>query len=140
MLKSAYHLIIRNRASVLFLWGCAMAGVVTASLQPGLAPPGEFQLDKLIHFAVYAALSALPLAAIGQRGAAIAIGIVMVGSGLLVEWLQGFVPGRSASLGDALANGAGSVAGIVLWIALNKCAARHARTAAPTEGHPTPHT
>tara|TARA_R110001592_G_scaffold114824_11_gene315019 strand:+ start:5007 stop:5423 length:417 start_codon:yes stop_codon:yes gene_type:complete len=37
--------------------------------------------------------------------------------GILTEWLQQYVPGRSKSLGDLLADGVGVVAGVVLALA-----------------------
>ena len=76
-----------------------------------------FGWDKVLHFLLYLILGAT-LAWGWDRTrrrvphwAVVSVGVVY---GLVDEWHQSFVPGRSPSLGDALADLAGTVAGFAL--------------------------
>lgn len=71
--------------------------------------------DKLAHaslFAVLGWLAARSWLLPRHRWYALA-GLLLVGA--LTEWLQAFVPGRSASLGDWVADALGLCAGLLLW-------------------------
>lgn len=80
--------------------------------------PG-FQPDKLVHFSLYFLLAILTLRAFGtqqnrNRIPWIAL-IFCVGYGVTDELHQLFVPGRSPSPWDLLADGIGAAIGSVLW-------------------------
>ncbi len=73
--------------------------------------------DKILHFLLYSALGAtLAWGRARMRRPVPHWAVVSVGMvyGLVDEWHQSFVPGRSPSLGDALADLAGTVAGYAL--------------------------
>jgi len=103
------------RRAVLAVWLVSVAGTIYVSLLPRLELPIEFwNADKLYHAATYAWLGGLPLWAFVHGGRARAAAYAMIVLGGLLEWGQSFVPGRSASLGDATANAFGVFVGI--WL------------------------
>ena len=70
--------------------------------------------DKILHFLLYSVLGVtLAWGWVRKSRQVPAWTVVSVGVvyGLVDEWHQSFVPGRSPSLGDALADLAGTVAG-----------------------------
>ena len=105
----------------------SFAVAVLVSLAVLFAPPSDVPsgppgVDKLVHFALFAAL------AVTGRWAGVARGVL---AGMLVlyaagsELLQGTeLVDRDASIGDMVADSAGVAAGLVLWRLL---AARRAR-------------
>ena len=102
-------------------WRLGAAGVIVlvyGSLEPALAPPGAFQLDKLAHLVAYgglATLGCLPCDRARQRRPVI-IGLIALGG--LIEIAQCFVPGRVGSFADFIANGCGVLLGVALsrWL------------------------
>ena len=112
-----------------FLWflvllmGCV---VVYTSVMP----PGDGALpmsDKLLHFLAYTGLTmSLLLAAVwapvrGEgRFPTGPLPIMVLGSlfGVAIEVVQGPLPERDAELLDALANAAGAVTALILWLLL----------------------
>ena len=103
-----------RRLGVLLLWLASLALVVAATLKPHfrVAPPSS-DVDKVYHFLAYCWLAGLALVGWGGRWAVVlALLLVPLGGGL--EWLQGFVPGRTASTLDFLANSLGICAGFAL--------------------------
>ena len=104
------------RRIVLAGWCLSVVGAAYLSLLPGLDLPGDFwNADKLYHMLAYTWLGALPVwcFADARRGRAAAYGMVVLGA--LLEWGQSLVPGRTASMGDAVANALGVFLGI--WLA-----------------------
>lgn len=85
------------------------------SLLPDLELPGDFvNVDKLYRGATYAWLGGLAvLSFAGKTAGRVAAGS-MIALGGLLEVGQSFVPGRTASLGDATANAIGVIAGVAL--------------------------
>ncbi|MDS0283610.1 VanZ family protein [Haloarcula onubensis] len=77
-------------------------------------------LDKWVHAGSYAALTGLLAWGHGSRAmAAVAlVAALAVGYGVGIEFLQGFVPSRTLSGADALANTVGAVGGGALWLTL----------------------
>ena len=88
--------------------------VVIASLLPGNNQVvGD--LDKVGHLVMYASLAffvCLNFPENKKRVVALILGIVL---GALMEIIQSFIPGRSASMFDQIANTAGILAGTVLF-------------------------
>lgn len=108
---------------VLIVWLIAVAAVVTGSLLPAatlsrlrydvVAPN-----DKIVHFMGYTVLAVLPTAFFELLGMGLALAASMIPMGVLLEFLQRLVPGRSFELGDMLADTLGVITGILaaLWI------------------------
>ena len=88
----------------LVLWLIAIIGVGMGSFLPSLAPPAIHHIDLYVHFAAYALLAGLPLfitQSLKWRSISI---ILIIAIGLGVEWAQSYIPGRTGSLDDAVAN------------------------------------
>lgn len=92
--------------------------IIIASLIPS-SIPSFWHLDKAGHFAAYASLFTLALFAFQQTKTRIAIFLLSLGLGIILEWLQTFVPGREKSLPDALTNAAGLLFGIFVYHSLS---------------------
>ena len=74
--------------------------------------------DKLYHFGLYAILAILAMRS--RRGSAFAVWSVLlfcVAYGASDEFHQWFVPGRTASVWDLLADSLGAGAGVLLFLA-----------------------
>lgn len=74
---------------------------------------GEY--DKINHFLAYAILS-LNFGFISTKNRSYLLGIpLLISYGLLMEFFQGFVPGRDPSFYDALANTCGVLIGFIIY-------------------------
>ena len=103
---------VRLLARIAFVAGALL--VLVGSLTPGTEMPEIDVSDKLQHFGAYAGLAFLGLLAWPQgRAGGWSVGGLLL-AGPLIEVVQMFVPGRSASLGDAVADVLGVAAGAVL--------------------------
>ena len=103
------------RRIVLAGWCLSVAGASYLSLLPGVELPGNFwNADKLYHMLAYAWLGGLPVWCIANPARGRAVAYAMIPLGALLEWGQSFVPGRDASMGDAVANAVGVFVGI--WL------------------------
>ena len=102
-------------------WGPAVLwAVVLFFLSEG--SPSGFTLpigaDKVIHGALYLVLGLALGWARYRGGAAIPASVLILmglGYGALDEWHQSFVPGRDASMGDAVADGIGVIVGFAIF-------------------------
>lgn len=116
--------------SAAWRWGPALAWAALI-LFLGTRPVADLRLpaipglDKVAHAGAYGVLGFLVVRALGAAGArrsllwGAAIGLVW---GILDEWTQAAIPGRTAEIGDLLADVAGAAAGG--WIAFRTGAAR----------------
>lgn len=96
-----------------------LAGVAWGSLRPAV-PSDAPSWDKLQHFAAYALLAALGAAALGRAPWTLPLALAVMGAG--IEGLQAALPtGRTASLGDAVANLAGAS---LAWLLVRRRAER----------------
>lgn len=85
-------------------------GITILSLLPPKSGVEIQSNDKINHFIAYATLAFCGLSA--YKGSKIPRFLVIcVGYGLLMEWMQGLVPGREQSVYDALANALGVAIG-----------------------------
>lgn len=103
------------RRAVMAVWLVSVALTVYLSLRDQIELPVDFwNADKLYHGLAYAWLGGLPLWAFasGERGRAAAYCMIPLGG--ILEWGQSFLPARSASMGDAVANALGVFVG--LWL------------------------
>ena len=75
-------------------------------------------VDKLVHLTFFAVLAFTGYRAFGRRGRPWLL-LGLFSFAVLTEWLQGFVPGRSTSLLDLVANsigiGVGASLGMLVW-------------------------
>lgn len=95
------------------------AAIVWFSLTPITAAPTVRHIDKVEHFLAYAALTLVGFAARGRPWPLMAAGIVAFGGG--VEVLQALMPtGRTGSVLDGLANGAGAATAWAGWVAARR--------------------
>lgn len=107
------------RRLVLLVWVCSVAETIHVSLLPRIELPVNFwNADKFYHLVTYAWLGALPLFVFVSRKRAQAAAYAMIGLGVLLEWAQASIPGRSASFLDALANAVGVFCGVRMALAL----------------------
>ena len=92
--------------------------IIAITLLSLLPPKSDFELgksDKLNHFLAYAILS-LNFGFISTKIRSYFIGIpFLITYGLLIEFFQGFVPGRDPSFYDALANFVGVFSGFFIF-------------------------
>jgi len=108
----------KNKLWLRVLWIIALIAVLAGSLDPALAPPSFWELDKVMHFSAFAALAAaVPFAASRWSRRFLLLAILLCVGGA-IEILQEFVPDRSASFFDFSADAAGLVAGMLagLWL------------------------
>ncbi len=112
-----------------WLWPLAQAVLIfllssrPGSDYPDVPLPG---LDKVVHFALYAPLGAALSYAMGPgRGLLAWGGGVLWGIGDEIH--QAYVPHRSPSVGDMVADAAGAAAGV--WVLSRRRAARRMRPA-----------
>ncbi len=89
-------------------------------------------LDKVLHFLLYGLMGLLWVRVFltrrthgfgggRPRGVALKALAITFLYGLIIEFVQNFLPAREASLYDALANGAGAIAGVLLYSLINRC-------------------
>lgn len=91
--------------------------VIFISLVPQPAGSGSGNLDKIVHVLLYFVMGVIAYTAFNTFGKRIVIFIFMLLLGVSLELLQAYIPGRDASLYDALANTAGLALSFTLcWI------------------------
>lgn len=107
----------------LALWGpvLALAAVLFAlSHQPAI-PMAEVVWDKLSHFVAYLVFGLLALRATHEGGPALRAGAAAAAFALTAAYAisdevhQSFVPGRSSSVLDVVADVAGGIAAVALY-------------------------
>ena len=102
-------------------WGPAVLWAVVLFFLSEGSPSGltlPFGTDKVIHGVLYVVLGLALGWAWYRGGAAIPVSIVILmglGYGVLDEWHQSFVPGRHASVGDAVADAVGVCVGFAIF-------------------------
>ena len=108
---------ISSRTVIGFAWIVMVIGMVVLALHPSASPPSQYGADKVVHFIAFAIMVGIPmwLVKVGFR-VKLVLFILLMGMGGGIEYVQSFVPGRTGSLADALANFAGGVFGTVLGL------------------------
>ena len=99
------------------LWIVMLVMVVSGELLPGTSPPMRWVSstgisDKVLHYGAYMILAGLPILGFAQLGG-ILWALAMVPLGVVLEFVQKVVPGRSFDLGDITANTLGVLTGVV---------------------------
>ena len=103
---------IKVIARVLLPVGVVAVGLL--SLIPPDAVPVVNLWDKLEHLLAYAMLALCGGFAFSAHRTEITLGALLIGFGCILEIAQFYIPGRSGSIADAIANGLGVVAGMVI--------------------------
>jgi VanZ family protein len=111
--RKAYAVLALAWAALLLFLGSRPGDSIPES--PLLDLPGA---DKVLHAAVYGVLGALVARAAGaaapRRRAVLLGALAGLICGMLDEWVQGHVPGRTRSWADLLADTAGAMSGAFL--------------------------
>jgi VanZ family protein len=81
--------------------------VILLSLFPQPAGTGGGYLDKIIHASLYCVMGVLAYIAFNTLGKRIVMFLFMLLLGISLELFQTYIPGRDASVYDALANTTG---------------------------------
>lgn len=107
---TAWHAPALQRASRVVL---ALLIVVVSWLAWSPAPPPEATSgwDKLDHFAAFGALAFVAVLGFGWH-ARLRIALALLGYGVLIEFVQAFIPTRTAEAMDVLADGVGITLGL----------------------------
>ena len=103
------------------------------SMPSSVVPSQASQVDKALHFSIYAILAFLLTKLTFETAprwlaAALAV-LVAVLFGAVDEWHQGFIPGRSKELADWYADTAGAVFGALVGAMLRRSSNATARPA-----------
>lgn len=91
--------------------------ILIATSWPGISVgPDRLALDKVFHFTAYAVLAALLLRASSRPRLVTALAVwgVVVAFGAVDEWHQSFIPSRSMSFADWIADSSGALVGIIV--------------------------
>lgn len=112
----------RAHRFVPYLMGVVAIWLVSAMERAPIPEPLLFwNSDKLMHAGAYALLAALALVAVHKhRHAAIAAVLMSALYGGVDELHQSFVPGRSSSLLDLLADALGAGACVGAWLLVRR--------------------
>lgn len=107
-----------------------MAVIFLLSQQPGntLPMPSFFGADKIAHFLAYGLLAAAALhtfnSFLGDRlkpgGVGLLVVVFCILYGISDEFHQSFVPLRSVSASDVLADGIGALCSVLWWLRTNR--------------------
>ncbi|HEX2114913.1 MAG TPA: VanZ family protein, partial [Alphaproteobacteria bacterium] len=108
------------------LWGVTLSATSILYLLPNAGPPGEAQLDKVTHLVAFGVIGLTSFLGAGGRRPSFPMLLSLV-LAVLLEWLQGFVPGRQYSLIDCGANLAGTGAGFAAGFVIRAWTARQPR-------------
>jgi VanZ family protein len=105
----------RRLARILFL--LAAAAITVLSLLPQHDLPKVGVSDKLEHLLSYFVLAILGSFAVRERRSLLYLFVLLCVMGGVIELLQAFSPGRSPDIVDAIADGAGAAAGVLIGAA-----------------------
>jgi VanZ family protein len=80
----------------------------------------ELALDKIIHFFLFAVCGALVTRAWRTTLGITRVLLLLLTFGVVTEVAQFFIPDRSMSLADVVADAAGILAGVFIWSAVSR--------------------
>lgn len=152
---------MRNIKIVRLLFGLALAVTLLSLLTPGeqvLAfkqwvytwVPFAVQIDeadvthnsdKLVHATLFACMGFLAVRGWTQRRQLLGVLLVVLWLAPQTEWLQTYIPGRGASLGDVLADVLGLAVGVAWALLLRRSPKRSVAAQQPSgelPGQPAP--
>jgi VanZ family protein len=90
--------------------------ILWASLRTGGGPQPIEHFDKVMHFAFYGLFTVIAAGCTTKRKTFIMMSILIVFYGVLMEFLQSFVPSRFMSLADIVANTSGIIIVVALFL------------------------
>lgn len=89
-----------------------------------VSSPVEFEhIDKIVHIIFYAFLAFLAARAVevSQRGKKIKLSLILIifvsMYGIFIEWYQSYIPTRTSSVADGIANFVGALLGVIVYAA-----------------------
>ena len=112
-----------NRLQVILaiLWVLLLVTDIWLSLSPGVRPPYEFeQSDKFYHMGMYFLLSLMPFVYSINITKAIFLSLGSLMVGIILEYIQFFVPVREFSIMDICANELGILLGIIIGVRIRR--------------------
>ncbi len=107
---------MKNNMAWTIIWLAMVLAVITLSLMPKISIPNPYHLDKVVHFSGYLALATTSFYFLKLKKKIVMAGLLLVTMSIATELIQIYVPGRTASYGDAAANMSGIVVGAVFWL------------------------
>jgi len=108
------NLNIKRRKYLNIIWLLLFAVLIGLSVQPYYTPSGNNHIDKVLHFIGYAAISFLPVIFFKARRKVYWSEAFIIFTAFATEGAQHFMPTRTASFGDLVANLIGVTAGIFI--------------------------
>ena len=101
-----------------------MIAVAWLSLAPQDVVPGVDIWDKLAHFLAYTVLALCGGFDFSVHRIGVTLGASLIPYGCIMEIAQIYIPERSGSIADAIADGLGVLAGMVIARNLRRCFTR----------------
>ncbi len=98
----------------IIIWLLSVVFIIAGSLLPNLPPTEKYNLDKFIHGGAYAALAFLSCFFISSRKNGLLFLVIIIAIGGGIEILQNFLPGRSGTIGDFIADSLGVLLGALI--------------------------
>lgn len=94
--------------------------VIFLSLIPTAALVSGMPSDKLAHFLAYGVMGGLAYLSVESKAKKAYLFIIIISLGAVLEVLQFFIPGRSTSFFDMIANTLGAAMGyITIWLVMS---------------------
>ncbi|MBC7451550.1 MAG: VanZ family protein [Cytophagales bacterium] len=106
--------------------------ILYATLTPGKSLPSSslFRFDKLIHLIIFGTFAWLVLRGFyikitnhkptSLTGLYLVVGISIIAFGIAIEWMQNYIPDRSADRYDVIANTSGIILAQILFYATHR--------------------
>ena len=112
---------LRHRRGLKKLWAAGTLLIVILSLLPKdmMIPEPPFS-DKIGHFLAYGAVTWVGAMAASTSKRRVHLGLAMLALGVLLEFSQAFVPGRTPEMLDGVAGMFGVIAGLGLAYRLRR--------------------
>ena len=88
--------------------------VITLSLIPTAIGGSVMYADKLAHFIAYGGMGFLAYISVGSVNKRVYLFLLVISLGVVLEFFQLYIPGRSASFLDIMANTLGAISGGLL--------------------------
>ena len=111
---------IENNQKVVFLsFITVIVGITVLSLMPPISKINLSEKDKIGHFVAYTVLTINGLMIRKYQSKKMWLLFAFILYGGLMEFLQGFVPGREVSALDLVANTSGILVGLLLIQSIN---------------------
>lgn len=104
---------LRWRQALFVIYIIIIAGVSLAPSDSSSLPIKH--IDKVGHFLAYVVMAVLALVSFKKGGGQVTAVLLIFVLAVLLEWGQGFVPGRLSNLADGITNILGLLGGVLLY-------------------------